>query len=119
VPSPIGGICRQAEACPLPLAKIDELQQRKPEVVPNGTQIAFDNRHDILLINVDGSHLRRITTSTAPEIEPTWSPDGTKIAYAREHRGRKSAYDLWIMNADWSRQRVLARNATEPEWSRR
>jgi TolB protein len=46
------------------------------------------------VVNADGSGLRRITDG----VDPTWSPDGTQIAFARwcEPRG------VWVVDADGS-----------------
>ena len=77
-----------------------------PTWSPDGTKIAFESdkntgstvMHDIYVMSsLDGSNLRRLTNSTAISIslgtyprpswsppssgEPTWSPDGTKIAF--------------------------------------
>ena len=55
-------------------------------------------------INADGTDLSRLTHSLASEFDPSWSPDGTKIAY-RSDRGDES--EIWVMNADGTGQRRL------------
>jgi WD40-like Beta Propeller Repeat len=49
-------------------------------------RIAFDNHEDVWTINADGTDLTRLTHSPAFEFDPSWSPDGTQIAY-RSDRG--------------------------------
>jgi len=48
------------------------------------------------------SSLTRLTTSTASDFEPSWSPDGTQIAWTSGTSGKTGG--IWIMNADGSGQ---------------
>ncbi|MFL5674276.1 MAG: DPP IV N-terminal domain-containing protein [Chloroflexota bacterium] len=43
--------------------------------------IAYDSGGDIFVANADGTGVRRITTGPAWDVEPTWSQEGTRIAY--------------------------------------
>src|SRR5437879_7909733 len=56
----------------------------------DGTRIAVTLGRDrrtggIGVMNADGTHLHGIVASTAQIGQPTWSPDGSHIAYARLH----------------------------------
>jgi hypothetical protein len=75
---------------------------------PTGTRIAFVSRDqylntDIWVANRDGSGLTRLTTYEGADDQPTWSPDGSMIAF-RSMRGGQSR--IWVMNADGSNQRT-------------
>jgi Tol biopolymer transport system component len=48
-------------------------------------------------MNADGSNPVRLTDPTAPAGAPSWSPDGTRIAYEQDG-------DLWVMNVDGTRK---------------
>jgi Tol biopolymer transport system component len=76
-------------------------------------RIVFDNFHDVWSINADGTDLTRLTHAPRPEFDPTWSPDGAQIAFRSERNGES---EIWIMNADGSGQRRLARGLS-PAWS--
>ncbi len=66
-----------------------------PAWAPDGTRIAFSAIRpdeaqpsgfdaDIWSMLADGTDEQRLTTHAAEEVDPTWAPDGTKIAYARQ-----------------------------------
>jgi len=55
---------------------------------------------DICVVNVDGSNRVRLTANEVADNDPTWSPDGTRIAYI----GGDSIY---VMNSDGSNQQRL------------
>jgi Tol biopolymer transport system component len=67
-----------------------------------------------------GSRLLDLIQSPSgrPDVQtPVWSPDGRRIAYLGRHDGTK---ELYVVNADGSGQRRLARDATffaTPAWS--
>ena len=76
-------------------------------------RIAFDNHQDVWTINADGTDLTRITDSPGPDFDPSWSPDGTQIAFRSERSGEP---EIWLMNADGSGQHRLT-TGLSPAWS--
>src|SRR5215217_9113271 len=44
-----------------------------------------DGTTEIYVMNADGSAVTRLTEDPQGEYQPTWSPDGTKIAFSRTH----------------------------------
>ena len=42
---------------------------------------------DIYVMDADGSNVRQLTNNPAPDWSPAWSPDGTRIAFARLRDG--------------------------------
>jgi Tol biopolymer transport system component len=76
-------------------------------------RIAFDNFDDVWVINADGTGLTRLTSAKGPDFDPSWSPDGARIAFRSERSGKP---EVWIMNADGTGQRRLA-SGLSPAWS--
>lgn len=79
---------------------------------------------EISVMNADGSGRRQLTTTPVTEQEPTWSPDGSQIAFAADASGTDATTDLeiWVMNANGSGLTQLTNNAagvrdTQPAWS--
>ena len=68
-------------------------------------------------MNRDGSGVRRITNNPAIDTTPTWSPNGTQIAFTSDRSG---SAQLWIMDADGLNARRLTFNesyADRATWS--
>jgi Tol biopolymer transport system component len=74
---------------------------------------------DLWVANTNGSGLRQLTaTSDASEEQPSWSPDGSRIAYAKGMPG--SALTLRVINADGSGEGHLTGAplaGLNPKWS--
>ncbi len=66
---------------------------------------------DIYVINADGSNLTALTDTPENECYPTWSPDGSKIAFAKRKGGH---FIISAMNADGSN----VHNLFEPDLTR-
>ncbi len=68
-------------------------------------------------MNADGSNQTRITTNSASDRQPSWSPDGTRLAFVSNRDGND---EIYVMNADGSSQTRLTNNAAfdfDPAWS--
>lgn len=77
--------------------------------VPGGTLAFSSDRHgdlDIYTMQTDGSGLTRLTSGPGDELEPSWSPDGSKITYAsgrfNRQTNRPEEFDIRVMDADGS-----------------
>ena len=105
-----------------------------PVESPDGSYIAFsglrtDIGHpEVWVMNSDGSNPRRLTRTIAHpgqqniwSLHPSWSPDGSKIAYASTSSGTTQ---IWIVNSDGSSPEQLTDglgpeypHANVPNWS--
>ncbi len=98
---------------------------------PDGTRIAYASSEagisgplgiihapgDIYVARSDGSAARQLTSGGGLNVEPEWSPDGTKIAFFSDRGGPG---EIWVMAADGSDVRLLTNGPSlnaSPSWS--
>jgi TolB protein len=92
---------------------------------PDGRRIAFESNRQVWVMNADGSGQRRLTRNGGFNSAPAWSPDGRRIAFERRLEwcsgsdcGTALHFEVWVMNADGSQARLLAKDAAHrPSWS--
>jgi tricorn protease len=56
------------------------------------TQIVFNYGGDLWIVSRDGGDARRLTSGAGVEILPSFSPDGTMIAFTGEYDGNRDVY---------------------------
>jgi Tol biopolymer transport system component len=98
-----------------------------PAYSPDGSRIAFissegQSGYQVFVMNADGSGRRRVTPSSTAKSQPTWSHDGTQIAYVANSFDVDGQTDteIWAINADGTARRQLTNNSfpdTQPAWS--
>jgi Tol biopolymer transport system component len=72
---------------------------------------------ELYAMNADGTSVVRLTTNSALDTAPAWSPDGTQIVFETTRDGNS---EIYVMNADGSGQRNLTNNPAldaDPAWS--
>ena len=71
-------------------------------------------------MNADGSGQTRLTNNNAYDFNPSWSPDGEKIAFDSSSDFSIENLEIYVMNADGSGQTRLTDNTSpdeHPSWS--
>lgn len=97
----------------------------RPSVSVDGSMITYqratdpsDTDTEIFVANADGSGAHQISTldpSNGGSFSPSWSPDGTQIAFAYS---TKTSYELWVVDADGDNPQMIAENIRPTtDWS--
>lgn len=91
--------------------------QRSPSQRVQGFSAGPHPQEDVYVVNTDGSEFRRLTRDPAADFDPSWSPDGSRIAFRSSRAGED---EIYAMNADGSSQLNLTNDPAEdfaPAWS--
>jgi len=100
-----------------------------PSWSPDGSRIAFasDRNPDPLgplldpeihTMKADGTDVRQLTNNTAADGDPSWSYDGTSIAFESDRTGD---FEIWVMNANGTGQVNISLDDAadaDPSWQR-
>ena len=73
-------------------------RESTPRFSPDGGRIAFSADGQVWLMSASGHSPRQVTTRGG--VDPSWSPDGTKLLYTRMATSENGPSDgvLWIIN---------------------
>lgn len=90
---------------------------------PDGRELAYRCFTDrstfdhprVFVIRSDGTGGHQLNTGRHPAMWPTWSPDGKRLAFATG--SKPSTSSVYVVDRDGAHVRLLARNATMPDWS--
>jgi polyisoprenoid-binding protein YceI len=74
---------------------------------------------DLYLVGADGTGLRRLTDGPDGELDPSWSPDGRRLAYVASPQAELPPPAVHLINADGTRDTNLAggQRMEQPAWS--
>jgi imidazolonepropionase-like amidohydrolase/Tol biopolymer transport system component len=91
------------------------------DVSPDGTRIVFDLLGDIYVMPIEGSGstpARRLTSGPAFDMQPRFSPDGTRIAITSDRDG---LWNIWTIDLEGRNARQISREkrwfVNSPTWS--
>ena len=110
----------------------DNFDDRYPSWSPDGKRIVFSSKRDehfrgeagityeIYVMDADGGNQQRLTENRNNDKEPSWSPDGKRIAFASDRKGDGLNYEIYVMDADGGNPQRLTENRRfdqDPSWS--
>lgn len=100
----------------------DEGTWMNVDVSPDGREIVFDLLGDIYVMPLDGTgdgEARRITSGPAFDMQPRYSPDGTRIAISSDRGG---LWNIWTIDRDGQNAAQVSKDTkwfvNSPEWAR-
>ena len=86
------------------------------------SKIAFvsdrDGNREIYVMDADGPNQVRLTNNARFDSAPSWSPDGSKIAFYQSRE--EGNFEIYVMDADGSNQVRLTNSRSRdrhPSWS--
>ncbi len=97
-----------------------ERSERPIDLARLSGQIAFSagppNGEDVYIVRADGSHLDQVTSEPAAEFDPTWAPDGARVAYRHQASKDWNATEIYVSQIDGSDAHDISHNDGPPDW---
>jgi TolB protein len=73
--------------------------------------------HNIFVIGLDGENPAQLTYDSRDNESPSWSPDGSLIAFSSNREGTDRIYVMTAYGTDQRRLLALAGKQNNPKWS--
>ncbi len=88
------------------------------DVSPDGRRVVFDLLGDIYTMPIEGGQATRVLGGPAFEMQPRFSPDGSRIAFTSDRDG---LWNIWTAKADGSELKQVSKEArwfiNSPTWA--
>lgn len=102
-------------------SEVDCQHYSTPSWSHDGQHIAFvgfrDDKHDIFVVNPDGSGATRLTNTSTSEMAPKWSPDDSHLMFSMERDGNLDVFGLNIDGSGLTRLTTDERDDVFVDWS--
>jgi hypothetical protein len=89
------------------------------QLSPDGRSVAFDSDRDgvrgVYVARADGSQVRRVSGEGYAAV-PTWSPDGSRLAFLRGENDRPNVWNLWVLDVASREMTRLTRHRYGQVW---
>lgn len=94
-----------------PVVPIEAPSPEAPIAQRDAARFAFVWRGDLFTVRADGTDRRQLTSGPAKDANPSWSPDGTRIAFERWSKGEEAIVVMDLAGGD---ELILA-TAVQPD----
>ena len=81
---------------------------------PISNNTVFTDFVNIYVMNADGTDMKNLTNRMNSDTQPSWSPDGQRIAFAAQ---KDNSLEISVMNSDGTNLISLNQAGSEPSWS--
>jgi acylaminoacyl-peptidase len=98
-----------------------------PQISPDGTKVVFvrnfsdvmkdRKRSNLWIVDFDGNDLRPLTSGSANDFSPRWSPDGKRLLYASSAEGSVQIYIRWMDTGQTAKVTSVQKSPTSMNWS--
>jgi eukaryotic-like serine/threonine-protein kinase len=93
--------------------------QAQPALSPDGRSVAFisnrDGSYNVYVGLVRGGELVQVTHGVNMKSRPSWSPDGSTLAYGQMNDS--GTMDVWQVSALGGSPRLILQDANDPTWT--
>jgi Tol biopolymer transport system component len=87
-----------------------------PALSPDGKHVVFEALNQLWVMEI-GKKPQQITADSYFKVDPTWSPDGTRIAYSSDKSGTEQIYVRNLSTGEEQQLTSLQGAAVSPAWS--
>ena len=86
---------------------------------PDGSRIAFDSDREgvraVFIADQDGHNVRRVSGDGFAAV-PSWSPDGTRLAFVKAQPDHPDVWNLWTADLATGEQQQVTFNSSGQPW---
>ena len=118
VPERVVWVGRDGNTTPVDADWTRETEFEAVDIAPDGSRLALQvfaaDRDDIWIKQLDQGPLTRLTFEGLENLFPSWTPDGSRVAYVSHRSGEGSQVGVWTKHAEGSGNEELVIELDRP-----